>query len=66
VQAHHGGHIVATTRTDGGGNYTLAVAPGVYTITATAGGYFSTARQLVSVRQGEQRTVDLVIDTGIR
>jgi len=66
VQVHHGDHVVAETRTDSGGHYSLGVAPGVYTIIATAGGYFSTARQVVSVRPGEQRNVDLVIDTGIR
>jgi hypothetical protein len=61
------GHVVAETLTGTHGSYTLTVRPGVYTITATnAGGYRSIARRRVSLASGERRSVDLVVDTGIR
>jgi hypothetical protein len=59
--------VVATSRTDSAGMYRLNVKPGAYTIVATnAGAYPSTAQRAVSVVVGQQATVDLVLDTGIR
>jgi hypothetical protein len=59
--------VVATARTDSAGRYRLNVAPGAYTIVATnVGGYRSTAQRRVSAVGGQQTTVDLVVDTGIR
>jgi hypothetical protein len=67
VRALRGTSVVTTTMTDSGGRYRLTVDPGDYTVLATnAGGYRSTASRRVTALAGEQTTVDLVVDTGIR
>jgi hypothetical protein len=47
----------ATTITDVNGNYTLAVNPGTYTVTASAAGY-SSASQTVTVNGGQNQIVN--------
>jgi len=46
----------ATTSTDVNGNYSLAVNPGTYTVTASAAGY-SSASQTVTVNGGQNQVV---------
>jgi len=67
VQALKQGIVVSTTRTDSTGEFRLALAPGTYTIVATnSGGFQSTAESDVSIRAGQTKKVNLIVDTGIR
>lgn len=67
VRAVAHGVVETTTRTNSTGDYRLTVEPGQYTVIATnVGGYPSHAQRWVTVAAGQQATVDLVVDTGIR
>ncbi len=67
VEVLRAGDRVAATTTDDQGQFLVAVPEGDLLVRATnAGGYRSTAAQLVEVAAGSTATVRLVVDSGIR
>ena len=61
------GAVVASTRTDAGGNYTLSLAPGGYTLVADTGQALPFCDPVrVSVPLGRHVRADISCDTGIR
>jgi hypothetical protein len=61
------GSTAATTRSGSDGRYSVAVAPGSYTVQATSSSAFSGCRPVdVTVSQGAYATADVSCDTGIR
>lgn len=67
VEALRGTDIVARSRTDAGGRYELPLQPGSYVILAKSDQYRSKSQgETISVPEGETRTVNFVLDTGIR
>ena len=61
------GSVAAATRSGTDGRYSVAVAPGRYTVQATSSSAFSGCRPVdVTVSQGAYATADVSCDTGIR
>lgn len=63
-EAYAGGEVVATTATDAGGGYRVAVPPGSYVVTAEAG--MSCELVDAEVVAGAYVELDVPCDTGIR
>jgi Carboxypeptidase regulatory-like domain len=67
VEALRGNQVTATTHTDEAGRYELRLPPGTYLIRAQSDKYLSRGKsEEVSLSTGQRRTVNLVLDTGIR
>jgi len=67
IKALRGTRLVAVTRTDQIGRYTLTVPPGTYVILVTTPKYLTKrTSKTVSVAPGQTLKVGFVIDTGIR
>lgn len=67
VAALRGNQVVATAYTDEAGRYELRLQPGTYLIRAQSDKYLSgETSKRVTVSSGQNRTVNLVLDTGIR
>ena len=67
VEALSGSQVIATTRTDQDGRYEFRLQPGAYLIRARSDKYLSKEKsETVTLSQGQQLTVNLVFDTGIR
>ncbi|HEV2450345.1 MAG TPA: carboxypeptidase-like regulatory domain-containing protein [Streptosporangiaceae bacterium] len=67
VEALRGGEVVAVTRTDAAGRYELRLNPGAYLIVASSDKYLRGRQsRSVSVSATGSKTVDFVLDTGIR
>lgn len=67
VAALSGRRVVASTKTDHGGRFRLALPPATYLIRATnVGGYLSTAEKPVVLSAGRSVSITLLLDTGIR
>jgi hypothetical protein len=62
--SYAGGEVVARTTTDADGHYRVAVAPGMYVVTADAG--MSCQLMDARVKPGAYVKVDVPCDTGIR
>jgi hypothetical protein len=61
------GRNVAATDSDSSGAYTVALAPGRYTVTATTGSVFPSCQPAqVTVAAGKPSRADISCDTGIR
>lgn len=68
ISAQNGeGAVVASTRTDADGNYTLALQPGEYTLVVDTGAALPFCDPVtVSVQVDRPMRADLSCDTGIR
>jgi hypothetical protein len=67
VDALSGNQVIATTRSDQAGRYQFRLPPGTYVIRALSDKYLSKEKDAtVTLTQGQQLTVNLVFDTGIR
>jgi len=67
VRALRGGKVVAAIRSRRGGAFQLRLDAGTYILTAVnADGYRSANRAVISVRPGQQVSVTLTADSGIR
>lgn len=67
VEALHGTQVMATTHTDEAGRYELRLQPGTYLLRAQSDKYLSREKsKTVVLSRGQELTVNLVLDTGIR
>lgn len=67
VEALRGTDVVAVARTDAAGRYELLLQPGSYVILAKPDQYRPrNPGETITVSAGETRTVNFVLDTGIR
>lgn len=67
VELWHGSEVVARTRTAADGAFRLSAGPGDYDVhAASSGGYRSETSTPVTLRAGEQASVTLLLDSGIR
>jgi hypothetical protein len=67
VEALRGNHVMATAYTDEAGRYELRLQPGTYLIRTQSDKYLSKqASKTVTISRGQELTVNLVFDTGIR
>jgi hypothetical protein len=62
-----GSQVIATTRTDQAGRYEFKLQPGTYLIRAQSDKYISKEKsESVTLSPGQDLTVNLIFDTGIR
>jgi Carboxypeptidase regulatory-like domain len=67
VEALRANQVIAAAYTDKTGRYHLRLHPGTYLIRAQSDDYLSReTSKTVTVSRGQKRTVNLVLDTGIR
>ena len=67
VELVNGSDVVARARTGSDGTFRLSAAPGSYTVRAAlTGGYQSETSAPVTLRAGDEASVTLLLDTGIR
>jgi len=67
VEALRGADVVAVTRTDHAGNYSLQLAPGSYVISVSYPGLRPMPMDKTAVvSAGHTQTLNFVLDTGIR
>ena len=62
VKALQGATVVDTATTNGTGDYTLTVAPGTYTVEASATGFGITTQSSIAVSDGGSVTLNLKLD----
>ncbi|HYZ94068.1 MAG TPA: carboxypeptidase regulatory-like domain-containing protein [Actinomycetota bacterium] len=66
VTAKQGDDVKGSARTDSNGKYTLRLAPGTYTVTASSPSVMSCDTHEVTVRDHQYTPVRITCDTGIR